>query len=79
MYPAPNDTDWQVGRFQHREMVAIGLRQQFAASVLTAAPAPGAACDGGRVTLRRYCEAALLYLRHRLRGGQAASGQSATT
>ena len=32
----PSDTDWQVARFQHRELVAKGQRQQFVASALSA-------------------------------------------
>jgi hypothetical protein len=38
MYPGPNDTDWQVAKFQHRELVAMGQHQQFVARVLTATP-----------------------------------------
>ncbi len=36
MYPGPNDTDWQVAKFQHRERVAMGQHQQCVASVLAA-------------------------------------------
>jgi hypothetical protein len=40
MYPGPNDTDWQVAQFQHRELVHTGQRQQVVASALSATADP---------------------------------------
>jgi hypothetical protein len=40
MYPGPNDTDWQVAQFQHRELVHKGQRQQVVARALSATADP---------------------------------------
>lgn len=54
MSPAPNDTDWQVGKARHREMVAIGQHQQFIACALALS-----ATRDRRVSLRRQLTTAL--------------------
>ena len=62
MYRGPNDTDWQVAKFQHRELVATGQHQQMVASVLAtkshARPVSPAA--------RRYLAALLVRVGQRL-------------
>jgi hypothetical protein len=40
MYPGPNDTDWQVAQFQHRELVHKGQLEQVVASAMSATADP---------------------------------------
>jgi hypothetical protein len=40
MYPGLNDTNSQVAKFQHRQMVAEGQYQQYVASMMTATSRP---------------------------------------
>lgn len=74
MYPGPNDTDWQVARFQHREMVAMGLHQQFAASALASALAPRVDRGHGPSTIRPRFATALMQASRLLLGGNVATG-----
>ena len=74
MYPASNDTDWQVAKFQHREMVAIGQHQQFVASALVHQVERG----HRSATIRQQLGAVLLRASHRLRGEQGVSPRSIT-
>jgi hypothetical protein len=72
MYPGPNDTDWQVAKFQHRDAVARGQRQQYVASLLSetsnARPVSTAA--------RRQLGALLVRAGQRLQGAQAMTRDS---
>ena len=72
MYPGPNDTDWQVAKFQHRELVAMGQHQQFVASILAATT------DARPVStpIRRQLGALLVRAGQRLQGAQAVVRES---
>ena len=72
MYPGPNDTDWQVAKFQHRELVAIGQHQQFVASVLAAR------IDARPMSTAIRCQVGTLLVRagQRLQGAQAVARES---
>ena len=72
MYPGPNDTDWQVAKFQHRELVAIGQHQQFVASVLAART------DARPMSTAIRCQVGTLLVRagQRLQGAQAVARES---
>jgi hypothetical protein len=76
MYPGPNDTDWQVARFQHRELVAMGLHQQFAASALASAPAPKVDRGAGSTGIRQQLGTLLVRAGQRLQGAQAVARKS---
>jgi hypothetical protein len=72
MYPGRNDTDWQVARFQHRELVAMGLHHQFVASALAATT------DARPVStpIRRQLGTLLVRAGQRLQGAQAVARES---
>jgi hypothetical protein len=72
MYPGPNDTDWQVAKFQHRELVAMGLHHQYVASVLAAT------IDARPVStpIRRQLGTLLVHAGQRLQGAQAVARES---
>ncbi len=72
MYPGPNDTDWQVAKFQHRELVAMGQHQQFVASVLAATT------DTRPVStpIRHQLGTLLVRVGQRLQGAQAVARES---
>jgi hypothetical protein len=72
MFPGPNDTDWQVAKFQHRELVAIGQHQQLVASVLAART------DARPMStaIRRQLGNLLVHAGQRLQGAQAAARES---
>jgi hypothetical protein len=67
MYPGPNDTDWQVAKFQHRELVAVGQHQQLVAGVL-AAPTEAHRTP---TAIRRQLGMLLVRTGQRLQGTQA--------
>ena len=71
MYPGPNDTDWQVAKFQHRELVAMGLHQQFAASALASAPVPKGDRGPGSTGFRQQLGTLLVRVGQRLQGAPA--------
>ena len=75
MYPGPNDTDWQVAKFQHRELVAIGQHQQCVASVLAART------DARPMSTAIRCRVGTLLVRagQRLQGAQAAARESSVS
>lgn len=70
MFPAPNDTDWQVAKFQRRQAEAEGMRQQAAAGVRPA----HAASAPVWADVQRRCGAFLARAGRRLR--RATSGQT---
>jgi hypothetical protein len=76
MYPGPNDTDWQVAKFQHRELVAMGLHQQFAASALASALAPTVDRGSGATEIRQQLGTLLVRAGQRLQGAQAVARES---
>jgi hypothetical protein len=76
MYPGPNDTDWQVARFQHRELVAMGLHQQLAASALASALAPKVDRGAGSTGIRQQLGTLLVRAGQRLQGAQAVARES---
>jgi hypothetical protein len=75
MYPGPNDTDWQVAKFQHRERVAMGLHQQFAASALASALTPTVDRGPGSTGIRQL-GTLLVRAGQRLQGAQAVARES---
>ena len=76
MYPGPNDTDWQVARFQHREMVAMGLHQQFAASALASPLAPKVDRGPGSTSIRQRLGTLLVRAGQHLQGANAITRKS---
>lgn len=72
MYPGPNDTDWQVAKFQHRELVAMGQHQQFVASALAATTDPRPVAT----PIRRQLGTLLVRAGQRLQGAQAVARES---
>jgi hypothetical protein len=76
MYPGPNDTDWQVARFQHRELVAMGLHQQLAASALASALAPTVDRGPGLTGIRQQLGTLMVRAGQRLQGAQAVARKS---
>jgi hypothetical protein len=70
MYPGPNDTDWQVAKFQHRQAMAKGQHQQMVASTMTATTAPRSRL----VTIRQQFGVALLRAGERLLGAHGVTG-----
>jgi hypothetical protein len=71
MYPGPNDTDWEVAKFQHRERVTIGMHQQLAASALASAPAASVYRDPESTRIRQLLGTLLVRAGQRLQGTQA--------
>src|SRR5829696_1681050 len=76
MYPGPNDTDWQVAKFQHRELVAMGLHQQFAASALASALAPTVDRGPESTGIKQQLGTLLVRAGQRLQGAQAVARES---
>ena len=76
MYPGPNDTDWQVAKFQHRELVAMGLHQQFAVRALASALAPKVDRGPGSTGIRRQLGTLLVRAGQRLQGAQGLARES---
>ena len=76
MYPGPNDTDWQVAKCQHRELVAMGLHQQFAASALASALAPTVDRGPGWTGIRQQLGTLLVRAGQRLQGAQVVARES---
>jgi hypothetical protein len=79
MYPAPNDTDWQVGKGRHRELVAIGQRQQLIAGALASASAPKVEGRNESTAIRRQLGAILRQAAHLLHGGRGVTPRSVPT
>ena len=76
MYPGPNDTDWQVAKFQHRELVAMGLHQQFGASALASALAPTVDRGPESTGIKQQLGTLLVRAGQRLQGAQAVARES---
>jgi hypothetical protein len=72
MYPGPSDTDWQVAKFQHRELLAMAQHQQFVASILAATT------DARPMStpIRRQLDTLLVRAGQRLQGAQAVARES---
>lgn len=76
MYPGPNDTDWEVAKFQHRERVAMGLHQQLAASALASALGPSVERGPESTRIRQQFGALLVRAGQRLQGAQSVARAS---
>jgi hypothetical protein len=76
MYPGLNDTDLQVAKFQYRELVSMGLHQQFAASALASAPAPKVDRGPESTGIRRQLGTLLVRAGQRLKGAQVIARES---
>ncbi len=79
MYPGPNDTDWQIAKFQHRERMAMGLHQQSVASALSSALAPSVDHGPGSTGIRQQLGTLLVRVGQRLQGAQAVARESGSS
>jgi hypothetical protein len=71
-FPAPNDTDWQVARFEHQRAVNTGQRQQFVASALR----DTAASRSASPTIRQQIATLLVRAGQSLQGSRTMAKES---
>lgn len=76
MYPGPNDTDWEVAKFQHRERVTMGLHQQLATAACQGALAPLVDRRSKLRIIRLQVGVLLVRTGQRLQGAQSVAGAS---